>query len=381
MTNQANPSNPAAEAPAQGTTTPAAKAPEPKTVLEDMDSRRMLANPTEATAYIAKCMTDYADFGVYAVAAPGISIGEAGTENEGALIFDPEVYTEGTRVMVSVLTQRGDGPGTSTVKAIVIAPAPSFEQILADKGGRDWAERILDKELNHVAVRGLRKADSIEDAIPAMPKTLADYITSDRGGGILTAYEELWRRIKNNMGKLSRPWRLANLSKKELRRCLESAAYAGEYYPTLEQAKQGSLFVFALNGLIATAKKEGLDYAVFERWLANRNETQIDVKDDEDDDGDFDLAALESAMATPEKAADLTQNEGESDEDFAKRKATAAEAEKAPELTDEQVEAQSQAELNDPDATPEAEMTDEELEAATAPDSTAAPANEEPPAA
>jgi hypothetical protein len=151
-----------------------------------------------------------------------------------------------------------------------------------------------------------------------MPKTLEDYITSDRGaGGILQAYEDLWRPIKNNMAKLSRPWRLANLSKKELRRALESAAYAREYYPTLEETKQGSLFVFALNGLIVTAKKGGLDPTIFERWLANRDEATIDVKD-EDDDEEFDLDALTAAMAAPEP---LTQNEGESDEDFAARKA------------------------------------------------------------
>src|SRR6476660_10572714 len=98
-----------------------------------------------------------------------------------------------------------------------------------------------------------------------MPTTLDDYITSDRqASGILAAFEELWRPIKNNMGKLSRPWRLANFSKKELRRCFESAAYATEYYPTVEETKQGSLFVLALNGLVKTAKDSGLDPTWFE---------------------------------------------------------------------------------------------------------------------
>lgn len=304
-----------------------AQPPKVKDVLNDMDSRRILPNPTEATAYIAKCMADFPDFGKYPVAAPGVSVSK-----EGALVFDPAVYGEGIAVMVAVLTQRGDTPGsTSTVKAIVIAPIPTFEAILANPAGKAWAQRILEKELNHVAVRQLRKAENVSDAVESMPKTLEDYITSDRGaGGILQAYEDLWRPIKNNMAKLSRPWRLANLSKKELRRALESAAYASQYYPTLEETKQGSLFVFALNGLIQTAKKQGLDPTIFERWLANRDEATIEVKDD-DDEEEFDLDALTAAMATPEPAATLTQNEGESDEDFAARKAAAAAP--APEAT------------------------------------------------
>lgn len=307
---------------APATTTPATTVPaKVKDVLNDMDSRRILPNPTEATAYIAKCMADFPDFGKYPVAAPGVSVSE-----EGGLVFDPEVYGEGVAVMVAVLTQRGDGPNQSTVKAIVIAPIPTFEAILANPGGNAWAKRILEKELNHVSVRQLRKAENVADAVDSMPKTLEDYITSDRGaGGILQAYEDLWRPIKNNMGKLSRSWRLANLSKKELRRALESAAYALEYYPTLEETKQGSLFVFALNGLIVTAKKQGLDPTIFERWLANRDEATIDIKDDDEDD--FDESKLFAAMLAPEP---LTQNEGESDEDFAARKAAATATPEAP---------------------------------------------------
>jgi hypothetical protein len=281
---------------AANTPAPAAKE---KTVIDDMDGRRIFPNPEETTAYIANAMTTYSDFGNYPVAAPGVSV----NEETGALEFDPEVYTPDTRVMVAVLTQRGEGPqASSTVKAIVIAPIPTLDAILGNPEGNAWAQRILEKELNHVAVRQLRKAESIGDVVDTMPKTLSDYITSNReGGGMLQAYEDLWRSIKNSMGKLSRSWKLANLSKKELRRGLESAAYAGEYYPTLEETKQGSLFVFALHGLTAQAKKQGLDPAIFERWLANRDEKKIDV--DAEDEEEFTLDDLTAALDQPEPAA------------------------------------------------------------------------------
>jgi len=276
------------------------KAKKEKDVRNDMDARRILNSTEDAIAYLTACAESYSDFNNYPVAAPGVSVTENGLE------FDPDVYTDDSRVMVAVLKNRGETPGASTVKAIVIAPIPTLDAILANPDARDWAARILEKELNHVAVRQLRKAEDIGEVVDSMPKTLADYITSDRGvGGALEAYETLWRAIKTNMGKLSRSWRLANLSKKELRRGLESAAYASEYYPTLEETKKGSLFVFALNGLQAIAKKQGLDPAIFDKWLENRNEKTIDVESE--DEEDFSLEDLAAEMEKGNEDSDATE--------------------------------------------------------------------------
>src|SRR5687767_5451497 len=97
------------------TTTPATDAKEPKvlTVIDDMDNRRLFDSIEDAATYIGKCQADYPDFNSYPVAAAGLT-----EDNE----FDPEVYNDSMRVAVSVLTQRGEGAGSSTVKAIVIYP-------------------------------------------------------------------------------------------------------------------------------------------------------------------------------------------------------------------------------------------------------------------
>lgn len=354
---------PVAGTPPAAAPTPAAES-KAKDVLNDMEPRRIFTNTADAITYLARCQTDFADFNSYPIAAPGLS-----TDESGAIVFDPAIYGEGINVMVAVLKERGDAPGKSTVRAIVIAPTPDFAAILANDAGRAWAQGIIEKELNHVAVRQLRKADSIGDVVESMPKTLDDYITSNReSGGLLAAYEELWRPIKSNLGKLSKPWRLANLSKKELRRALESSAYAAEYYPTLEEAKQGSLFAFALQGFIAQAKKSGLDPTIFERWAAGRDEKVLDLKDDSDDDEEIGLDDLMSAFdSAPEPAADGAATPpvegqpvagapdnatgGESQAEGQEPSPSTTEGEAAP-VTDET-----------------AEMTDEELEAATAPES------------
>lgn len=292
------------------TTTPAAdsKAPKVQTVIDDMDNRRLFDSPEDAATYITKCQTDFTDFNSYPVAAQGL------TEDGD---FDPEIYTDQMRIAVSVLTQRGEGAGSSTVKAIVIYPSPTLEAILESATGRDWLTSIMEKELNHVAVRQLRKAenaDEIADAIQTMPTTIEAYTTSGREstGGILQTYNDLWQLIKKAIGAKSTPFRLANLSKKELRKAMESSAYALAIYPKLEdrENKKGekeSLFEVAANYGLVLAKAKGLDPTIFERMISQRDEKVIETSDDEDE-GEFDLEAMAAELAASE-SNDSTEGE------------------------------------------------------------------------
>lgn len=285
------------------TSTPAAeKAPKVRTVIDDMDNRRLFDSPEDAATYIAKCQTEFADFNSYPVAAVGLT-------DEGD--FDPEIYNDSMRIAVSVLTQRGEGAGSSTVKAIVIYPSPKLETVLESATGRDWLTGIMEKELNHVAVRQLRKAenaDEIADAIQTMPTTLDGYTTSGREstGGILQTYNDLWQLIKKAIGAKSTPFRLANLSKKELRKGMESSAYALAIYPKLEdrENKKGereSLFEVAANYGLVLAKAKGLDPTIFERMISQRDEKVIEATDDEDE-GEFDLEAMAAQLIAGESS-------------------------------------------------------------------------------
>lgn len=305
------------------------------TVIDDMDQRRLFDSTDEAEAYIAKCQADFADFNSYPVAAVGL-------DEEGN--FDPEVYTDDMRVCVSVLTKRGDGPNSTTVHCLVIFPAPKLSAILgladdvelSNAAGSDWLVGIMEKELNHVAVRQLRKAENaqeIAEAVEAMPTTVQDYITSGREStsGILETFNQLWQIIKKGVGAKSKPFALANLSKKELRKAMESASYAATVYPQLEtrQNKKGepeSLFVLAATFGQLLAKQESLDTTIFDRMLAQRDEKEIDVAEDEED---FDLEAMAAAIA---------KKEGESAPAEAAAEAEVVEAEESTEATEAEVE-------------------------------------------
>lgn len=294
------------------TTAPAAKESKVLTVLEDMDSRRLFDTTEEAEAYIAKCQSDFADFGGYPVAAVGIT-------EEG---FDQDIYNESMRVCVAVLTKRGEGPNSTIVHCIVIYPSPRLSAILGVEDaesltnvpGIDWLTGILEKELNHVAVRQLRKAEDaqgIADAVESMPTTIADYITSGReaGSGIVETYNTLWQLIKKAIGARAKPFALANLSKKEMRKAMESASYASATYPVLEnrvdkKGEPASLFVKAAQLGQLLAKESSLDPTIFDRMIANRDETIIDVADDEDD---FDLEAMAASLTKAEEPAESEQ--------------------------------------------------------------------------
>lgn len=282
--------------------TPDANAPsKQKTVLEDMEARRVFDSIEDAGTYLANAMAQFSDFESYPVAAPGLS-------EDGE--FDPNIYNESMQPAVAVLSQRGEGAGSSTVKAIVIYPSPRLDALMSHAEGRTWLEKIVQKELNHVAVRQLRKAENIADVVDQMPTTLEAYITSNResSGGILQAFEDLWKGIKKALGSKFRAWNLQNLSKKEMRRAMESASYAKETYPTLEdRGDKPSLFVLAAQLGMSQAKKAGLDPAIFERFLATRDERVIDIETE--DEEEFGLDDLEAAFTTGENEAPAADGE------------------------------------------------------------------------
>ncbi len=281
-------------------TTPAPKAPpKPVTVIEGMDSRRMFDNVELAANYLNKCGESFVDF----EAVPKILNGII-TEGEDAGNFDPAIYTDSTRVMVSVLANRGEKGQPSTAKAIIVTPAPSLESILTDGAGKAWLAKIIDKELNHVAVRVLRTADDMDKVQDQMPLTLADYVSSSResNGGIMESFNTLFKGIIAALAAKSPAWAKARFIKTELRKAFESKAYALEYFSALEdRGDKPSMLVMGLQLGKREAEKQGLDPAIFDKWLAERDSKPLLTKEQEAaQDDDFDLDDLAFEEAKPE---------------------------------------------------------------------------------
>ena len=267
------------------TASAAPKAPKPKTVAEDMDPRRVFDSIAEAETYLNACAANFSDFG-------DMELAFAGADGEGE--FDPEVYTENTRIMVGVLRKVGPNGG---VKCIYVLPIPTMAALNADETGLAWVDRIILKELSHVGVRPLRNAEDISTVVDQMPTTRDAFISTarDGGGGIMEAYNDLYKLLSATMGKNSPVWAKFKLTKVELKRALESKAYALEYYPALENRGEGkdSLFVICLKLAVAAASQKGLDPTIFQRWTDTRNDKALAAVEDEES---FDIGDMSAAM-------------------------------------------------------------------------------------
>lgn len=265
------------------------KAENKKTVADDMKSRRVFANVDEASAYLNKCAEDFSDFDKMVLAAPGVD------ENGD---FNSEVYTSDMEVMVATLRKAKEG-----VKAIVVAPVPSLESLLANDAGKAFVQEIIYKELNHRAVRLLRDADDVSVMVDQMPTTLVAYVESSRGdAGILESFNELYKGINQALASKLPIWAKARLAKADFRKAMESKGYASEYFPALEDYKGQSLFVAALELSIKAAKRKGMDSTIFERWLSTRDQKAFTSDEDED----FDIDSLTDSLLeeTDDKPAD-----------------------------------------------------------------------------
>lgn len=279
-----------------------------KTTLEGMTGYRTFDSTEEASAYLEKCGTDYTDFADQTFALNGLNT-ETGE-------YDPAIYTDDMRVRVAVLKNvprsvNGKKEPT-TIKAIVVTPVPTLDSLLSDDAGRAWVQKIIDKELNHVAVRPLRDAENIDSAVAQMPTTRAGFIESTRdSSGILDTFNDLYKIIGDKMGERAQVWAKARLNKSDLKKAMESTAYALEYYPSLEDRGEGkdSLFVVALKFGQALAKKKGLDSAIFDKWLATRD-AQTLAKADADDSDDLSLDDLVADLDADDSEEGETQEEG-----------------------------------------------------------------------
>ena len=276
-----------------------AKTEEAAKTVADIESRKTFESVESAIAYIGE-IGDYTGFADLQQAIVGAIAGD-----DGNVTLDPAIYDESMEIAVAIVSEKVAGAKMKPI-ALAVYPTPSPDAVLSSDEGKAWVAKLIEKEANLVAMRALRKSDNIEESAAAMPTTIASYITPSREAatGILATYEAIWKDIKALMAKKSRAWAIANFSKKELRRALESASYASGTYPKVEKGGgDSSLFVFAIGLGQLLAKKAELDPAFFDNALAKRNEHVINI-DDEDGELTLDDLLAEAAEADAEESND-----------------------------------------------------------------------------
>ena len=279
--------DPAPEANQASTTIQPAEKAKPKMIVGDLTPQVPAFFDTieDASNFIAQCAGTYADW-----EAQASKLIVAGLDPESGEI-DAATYPAGTRVMFHVLTNRGQpvmengkkvGTTPATVKAMIVWPVPTYESMLADEQGIKWAQQKLDTQIAHVTVAKMRDAENIEAAARQMPGVvdvdgtptydMASFFAQRESGALTATYDALYKELLTGFNQRSKLWAKFRLNKSELRKALESKAYALSIYGPLEdRGDKPSMFVMALNAMIAAAKSNGLDPATLNTWLETRD--------------------------------------------------------------------------------------------------------------
>lgn len=276
--------------------TPATDAKRP--TMKDVPQRRIFATVEDGFTALQKMLNDVEG-------AADLPLIIAGRDAEGNI--DSTIYA-GNRTMLAVLNEKlpkaeNEDKGGFRPRAIVMSPLPTLDAILADDTGKEWLAGIIDTQLNNVAFRKLRKLTTLTGGESSLPVTLADFVTSESAGsnaGIMASFDSLHQAVTKAIEKLSERFKQGKPGKKAvLVQALESAAFALKMFPALETSKAapGGLFVLWLRLAEQTAKQEGLDPAIFQHWLATRDQTAAQTVDEDEDE--IDLAAL---MAEPSES-------------------------------------------------------------------------------
>ena len=269
-----------------------ANEPEVKTVAADMETRTFFKSTDDVAAYLQRCQQEFSDFGDQEFVWKGISF-----DAEGKINFDPEIFVEGCRILVQVVSER-ISVGVSKVKGIIIVPVPTLAAIAADETGQKWLERVVDKSLSDFAARVLRRKDMAADSAEVManlPITLADYTTTSQASTLLDGFNRTWKIVKKVLADNFKVFALSNPSKGDLLNSMLSASYAQRLNPALENRTGGSLFEAAIQLFMRACKDAGYDYSIFEDAIKSRHTRVIDLSDG-DDEG-FDLGSLSSALS------------------------------------------------------------------------------------
>lgn len=196
--------------------------------------------------------------------------------------FDPNgEFPDGYGIAVIPIPQQVKGVGNVTV-GISVAAIPDPDAIANAEGGIEFLRKtVISACLAKVSNAVRPRADG--SVASSVPFSIADFITSMRGGeGTLAVYQELAK----DMVKALRAKGLKHITIPILREVLQSAAFAAEQYPRIDQAK----WVLVLDAMIVRAKAKAMDASVLESWKSTRDSAELSP-DELNIEGLDDLAA------------------------------------------------------------------------------------------
>lgn len=216
--------------------------------------------------------------------------GNVKLDEEGNPILS-ETLIPGLGYAVSVVGARirnAENKMEGGIKAIVFWPMPTVEEFLESDNGADWIKKVIEKESAHVAFRGLRNAESVEEfesEFARIPTSVDDIVaTHVSSGGLDTeAFDAMWAPFRDAF-KQQQPKVAAHMPpKQDVIKAIRSKPFAAQEYGKLEQL---GLFEFIAKKLIESAAtwkdEEGndapIDASAIQGWLDGREALNLAPK-------------------------------------------------------------------------------------------------------
>lgn len=204
----------------------------------------------------------------------GLTVAAKGIDSEGNA--DPEFWAEGSRAMLAIVQARVDvgSKKLNGLKGLVLLPVPTLEQFLESELGRQFVDKVTEKEIAHVSFRPFREANNEAEFIAALDVTPigvdAFATESARSSGVDTeTFDAVWTDLRAAL-KNQKP-EVAKLlpTKNEVVKAIRSKAYAMENHEALETAR---VFEWLSKLILQAANQAKMSTAAIEAWVAGRDE-------------------------------------------------------------------------------------------------------------
>lgn len=204
--------------------------------------------------------------------------------------FDPEVeFPVGYGIALVPVTKNIGGKNTTI--SIAVAAIPDLETVAAFEGGSQFIAKSVVSSMIAKLANAVRPRGETGETAASIPYSVADFITSNRPEGVLLAY----RKLASAYVKVLKKKGLLYITESILRQILQSAAFAEQQFPTIDQEKWEQI----LDSMIIRAEADDLVPGMLVEWRKTRDSAELVDANIDLSDIDFD-----DILATPDEIED-----------------------------------------------------------------------------
>lgn len=213
---------------------------------------------------------------------------------------------------ISKRIETADG-GKNKTMGLVFAGVPDLSALSEEESHVNAVRDLVAEAFAAKVANSVRPRGDETIISGAMPRDIADFIENRKMRGTLKTFNELAMTYVKALRKKG----LKELSVPQFRQCLLSSDYAETHFTNLKQ----ELWEQVLGLMIADAKKKQLDASILENWAETRNENEIEEVTE------IDLSDLSGLMTVEDETVEPAEPEMT---DAELEAATAPEAETVP---------------------------------------------------